>query len=176
MNDLYLITPDIYRDDRGYFMETFNSRDWEDIDIHASWVQDNEAKSTYGVLRGLHYQTGIHAQAKLVRVIIGKVYDVAVDLRPDSTTYKQSFGVELSGENKKQLYIPRGYAHGYLVLSDIAIFSYKCDNFYHSEAEAGVAYNDPLFGIRWPLSQDELILSSKDKNWPAFGENIPINL
>lgn len=176
LHDLYLIEPVVHRDDRGYFMESYNKKTWKDIGIEADWVQDNEAKSTYGVLRGLHYQVGNAAQAKLVRVVLGRVYDVAVDIRPQSPTYKQYVGVELSAKNKKQLYIPRGYAHGYLVLSETAVFSYKCDNFYNPDAEAGLSYKDPGIGIEWPLSEPELLLSPKDKKWPQIEDIIPINI
>ncbi len=176
LSDLYLIKPDVFRDDRGYFMESYNARKWDEAGLSMDWVQDNEAMSTYGVLRGLHYQIGESAQAKLVRVISGSVYDVAVDIRPSSPTYLQYAGVELSAENKKQLLIPRGYAHGYLVLSAEAIFAYKCDNFYAPDAEAGILYKDPTLKIQWPLPQDELILSSKDKKWPTIDNHIPLNL
>lgn len=176
LTDLLLIDPKVIYDDRGYFMESYNQQRWTEAGINRDWVQDNEAHSHYGTLRGMHYQTGIHAQAKLVRVISGKIYDVVVDLRPDSPTYKQWTGVMLSGENKKQLYIPRGYAHGYLVLSEEAIFAYKCDNFYQPDAEGGLKYDDPTIGIEWPIEDSYFKLSQKDKRWPPFDESLPINL
>lgn len=157
-------------------MESFNQRSWEEAGFSNQWVQDNEAMSSYGVLRGLHYQRGEFAQAKLVRAISGTIYDVVVDLRPDSPTFKQSIGVELSAENKKQLYVPRGFAHGYVVLSEKAIFAYKCDNFYHKEAEAGLRHDDPDLNISWPIASKNIQLSEKDKNWPSMENYMPVNL
>lgn len=157
-------------------MESFNQKNWEESGFSNQWVQDNEAMSSYGVLRGLHYQRGEFAQAKLVRAILGTIYDVVVDLRPDSPTFKQSIGVELSAENKKQLYVPRGFAHGYVVLSGKAIFAYKCDNFYHKEAEAGLRYDDPALNISWPVASKDIQLSEKDKNWPSLENYMPVNL
>ena len=146
---LCVITPLAHGDSRGYFMETYNRRDMEEADLHYDFVQDNQSMSTKGVLRGLHFQMR-HAQAKLVRAISGTVFDVAVDLRPNSPTYGKWYGVELSAENKRQFLIPRGFAHGFLVLSDVAEFCYKCDDFYHPNDEGGLAWNDPSIGIVWP--------------------------
>lgn len=158
---LWIIDPGVFKDDRGYFLETYHVRHYQ-LQGAFPFVQDNEAKSGKGVLRGLHFQKGEHAQGKLVRVVTGSVYDVAVDLRHGSATYGKSYGLLLSGENKKQLWIPRGFAHGYLVLEDDTIFSYKCDNFYHKPAEQGIRYDDPGVGITWPLPDSPLIISEKD--------------
>lgn len=146
---LYLIEPAVHGDSRGYFMETYNLNDMKEAGINKIFVQDNQSSSVKGVLRGLHFQKQ-HPQGKLVRVIKGKVFDVAVDFRKDSDTYGRWFGIELSEENKKQFYIPEGFAHGFLVLSDIAEFCYKCTDFYHPGDEDGVAWNDPEIGIVWP--------------------------
>ncbi len=158
---LLLVTPSVFEDHRGYFFETYHSLRYELPHANA-FVQDNEAKSDKGVLRGLHFQMGDYAQGKLVRVVRGAVYDVAVDLRPDSETYGHSYGTILSGENKKQLWVPRGFAHGYLVLEDDTIFSYKCDNFYHKAAENGIRYDDPDLSISWPALDIPFIISDKD--------------
>lgn len=171
IQDLVVFEPRIFEDQRGYFFESFNQKIFEDAGIPANFVQDNQARSTYGVLRGLHYQVGEAAQAKLVRVVSGKVLDVAVDLRPDSKTYGKSFSIVLSAENKKQLYVPRGFAHGYAVLSETAEFFYKCDNFYNKEAEGGLAYNDPQLGIDWMLPKEAIILSEKDSVQPLLGQH-----
>ncbi len=161
---LCVITPTVHGDSRGYFMETYNAEDLKECGIDTVFVQDNQSASTKGVLRGLHCQKE-HAQTKLVRVIKGSVFDVAVDMRETSTTYLKWYGIELSEENKKQLYIPKGFLHGFLVLSDYAEFCYKCDDFYHPEDEAGVAYNDPTIGVQWPITDDMVLnLSEKDKN------------
>ena len=146
---LYVIEPTVHGDNRGYFMETYNQRDMEEAGLNMVFVQDNQSMSTKGVLRGLHFQIN-HPQGKLVRVIKGKVFDVAVDLRKDSATYGKWFGVELSEDNKKQFYISPGFAHGFLVLSDVAEFCYKCTDFYHPNDEGGLAWNDPSIGIEWP--------------------------
>lgn len=158
---LLVITPSVYYDDRGYFFETFNDQRYQ-LPFSKPFVQDNEAKSNKGVLRGLHLQTGEHAQGKLVRVVTGSVYDVAVDLRPGSQTFGQWFGIVLSGENKKQMWIPRGFAHGYLVMTDDTIFSYKCDNHYHKAAEQGIRYDDPDLAISWPKLDAPFLVSEKD--------------
>ena len=164
-----IVEPKVFGDSRGYFMETYEERKFAEGGITASFVQDNQSKSTKGVLRGLHFQK-THPQAKLVRVIKGEVYDVAVDLRKDSPTYGSYVGAVLSEENKKQFFIPRGFAHGFLVLSDEAEFVYKCDEFYYPEDEGGMMWNDPAVGIQWPLEGiGEIKLSEKDKVNPAFG-------
>ena len=165
IKDCFIIKPTVFSDNRGYFFESFNEQKFNQItglEIH--FVQDNQAKSDRGILRGLHYQNGEHAQAKLVRVLQGKVIDVAVDLRKDSPTYLQHVAVELSAENNLQLFVPRGFAHGYSVLEDNTIFCYKCDNYYNKEAEGGVFYADPKLNINWQLNEDEIILSEKDKH------------
>lgn len=169
---LKLYTPRVFGDDRGYFFETFNAQVWRDAGITQEFVQDNEAYSSRGVLRGLHYQIGEHAQAKLVRVIHGEVLDVVVDCRPDSPTYGQHHSVLLSGELKNQFYVPRGFAHGYVVLSETALFSYKCDNFYQPKAEGGLKFDDPKLGIDWKIDMSEVQLSPKDEILPHFGEHL----
>lgn len=165
---LYVIEPTVFDDNRGYFFESYNANDFRELGIANVFVQDNQSKSSKGVLRGLHYQIN-HPQAKLVRVITGEVYDVAVDLRPGSPTYGQHYGVVLSAENKLQFFIPRGFAHGFLVLSDEAEFAYKCDDFYHADDEGGIIWNDPSINIDWPFS-DDLVHSAKDQNWPTLAE------
>ena len=165
IKDCFIIKPTVFSDNRGYFFESFNEQKFNQVtglEIH--FVQDNQAKSDRGILRGLHFQNGEHAQAKLVRVLQGKVIDVAVDLRKDSPTYLQHVAVELSAENNLQLFVPRGFAHGYSVLEDNTIFCYKCDNYYNKEAEGGVFYADPNLNINWQLNEDEIILSEKDKH------------
>ena len=149
---LYVIEPEVRGDERGYFMETYNYNDMKEQGLDMVFVQDNQSKSRRGVLRGLHFQIE-HPQGKLVRVIRGRVFDVAVDLRPGSATYGKWHGVELSEENKKQFYVPTGFAHGFLVLSDEAEFCYKCTDFYHPGDEGGIAWNDPEIGIKWPLEE-----------------------
>src|SRR6187431_74381 len=158
---LLIIEPSVFADDRGYFFETYHNLRYE-LPGAMPFVQDNEAKSNKGVLRGLHFQTGDHAQGKLVRVVKGSVYDVAVDLRSRSETYGMSFGTVLSGDNKKQLWVPRGFAHGYLVLEDESIFSYKCDNYYNKQAEGGIRYDDPDVAISWPALDVPFLISEKD--------------
>jgi len=167
--DVILCEPHIISDERGYFFECFKKDAFEKfIGSSVNFCQDNEAKSTKGVLRGLHYQLPPFAQSKLVRVISGKVLDIAVDIRKESATFGQHIAVELSGENKRQLFVPAGFAHGYVVLSDEAIFSYKVDNYYHKESERGIIFNDPELQIDWKLPFKELIISEKDKIQPAF--------
>ena len=167
---LKVITPAVFGDSRGYFMETYNYRDYAAAGIDTVFVQDNQSRSVKGVLRGLHFQ--IHyPQAKLVRVVRGEVYDVAVDLREGSPTLGKWFGVLLSEENKKQFFIPQGFAHGFVVLSDQAEFFYKCSDFYHPNDEGGLSWNDPEIGIQWPLQEGmELILSDKDQKWGGISE------
>lgn len=165
---LCILKPTVFEDNRGYFFESYNANDFKEIGIENIFVQDNQSKSSKGVLRGLHYQLE-HPQAKLVRVIKGEVYDVAVDLRPDSPTFGQYHGVVLTAENKLQFFIPRGFAHGFLVLSDEAEFTYKCDDFYHPNDEGGIIWNDPDINIEWPFTEN-LIQSKKDQNWPTLAE------
>ena len=165
----FIIEPKVFEDKRGYFLESFNQNTFSKlIGRHISFVQDNESYSSRGVLRGLHFQRGEHAQAKLVRVIKGKVLDVAVDVRPKSPTYGQHVSIELSGENKKQFFVPRGFAHGFVVLSDTALFSYKCDNFYNKASEGGIIYTDAHLDIDWVLPIKDLIVSEKDLVLPTL--------
>ncbi|MCI7725720.1 MAG: dTDP-4-dehydrorhamnose 3,5-epimerase [Clostridiales bacterium] len=182
--DLCVITPTVHGDQRGYFMETYSQRDMAEAGLDIPFVQDNQSMSTKGVLRGLHYQIN-YPQTKLVRVIRGAVFDVAVDLRPGSETYGKWYAIELTAENKKQFLIPKGFAHGFLVLSDEAEFCYKCDDFYHPNDEGGIAWNDPTIGVRWPgvegayqgtasaegyvLDGTPLKLSQKDQLLPVLG-------
>ena len=161
INGVYIIEPKVFGDERGYFMETYQEDDFKKAGLFYDFVQDNQSSSRKGVLRGLHFQIK-HPQAKLVRVLSGEVFDVAVDLRGGSETYGQWVGVVLSGENKKQFLIPRGFAHGFLVLSEKAEFAYKCDTYYHPEDEGGIIWNDPDIAIEWPEA-GEIILSEKDK-------------
>ena len=165
----FILEPTIFEDKRGYFFESFNEEKFNTlIKTKVIFVQDNESFSSKGVLRGLHYQVGEHAQAKLVRVIKGKVLDVAVDVRENSKTFGQHVAVELSEDNKKQLFVPRGFAHGFIVLSDTAIFSYKCDNLYNKASEGGIIYNDPKLNIDWQLPEKELLVSEKDVVLPTL--------
>ena len=166
-----IIEPKVFEDHRGYFFESYNKKHFVDNGITADFVQDNESFSSRGTLRGLHYQAGEHAQAKLVRVIKGRVLDVAVDLREDSPTYGQHTSVELSEENKKLFFVPRGFGHGFVVLSETAIFSYKCDNFYNKASEGGIIYNDPTLNIDWGIDHKDMILSEKDTVLPVFGSH-----
>lgn len=165
----FVIEPKVFADERGYFMETFNNERFNDgIGETINFVQDNQSFSRKGVLRGLHYQTGEYAQAKLVRVLRGSVLDVAVDLRKNSPTFGEHFVDVLSSENKKQLFIPRGFGHGFIVLSQTAEFFYKCDNYYNKESEGGIIFSDPTLNIDWKLSQEELIVSEKDRILPTI--------
>ncbi|MFD2566654.1 dTDP-4-dehydrorhamnose 3,5-epimerase [Pseudotenacibaculum haliotis] len=169
LSGCFVIEPQVFGDDRGYFFESFNQKVFEErTGLEINFVQDNQSMSQRGVLRGLHFQKGEFAQAKLVRVIKGRVLDVVVDVRPDSTTYGQSFSIVLSEENQKQLFVPRGFAHGFSVLEDNTIFSYKCDNYYNKESEGGIIYNDKDLNIDWKLSEAEVQLSEKDKLLPEF--------
>ena len=165
---LYVIKPTVFEDSRGFFMETYQKKDFEEIGIGCEFVQDNHSKSSKGVLRGLHFQKEF-PQSKLVRVVKGEVYDVAVDIRKDSPTYGKYYGVLLSDENKLQFFIPKGFAHGFLVISDEAEFVYKCDDFYHPNGEGGILWNDEKIGIDWPLDKvggiEKIIQSEKDQNW-----------
>ena len=167
----FIIQPKVIQDKRGYFLESFNQAVFkEGLKRDINFVQDNESYSSKGVLRGLHYQKGDYAQAKLVRVIKGKILDVVVDLRADSPTFSKHMSIELSEDNKTQLFIPRGFAHGFLVLSDTAIFSYKCDNFYNKASEGGIIYNDKDLNIDWKLDEKEFIVSEKDLELPTLKE------
>lgn len=165
---LKVITPSVFGDERGYFMETYQKQDFEQAGINVEFVQDNQSSSRKGVLRGLHFQIN-YPQDKLVRVVSGEVYDVAVDLRKDSPTYGQWFGVVLSAENKKQFFIPKNFAHGFIVLSDTAEFTYKCSDFYHPNDEGGLFWDDPEIGVDWPMpegmTKEDLIISDKDHKW-----------
>ena len=161
--DCKVIQPQLHNDNRGYFFESYHQQKLNDsLGFEVNFIQDNESFSSKGVLRGLHFQTGNYAQAKLVRVIQGRVLDVAVDLRKDSSTFAQHFSIELSEDNKNQLFVPRGFAHGFIVLSDTAIFSYKCDNYYNKASEGGIRYDDPSLGIDWKLPKEEILVSEKD--------------
>lgn len=167
---LKVITPTVFGDSRGYFMETYNYNDYKAAGISEVFVQDNQSASKKGVLRGLHFQKEF-PQDKLVRVVRGEVFDVAVDLREGSATFGQWFGVLLSEENKKQFFVPKGFAHGFLVLSDYAEFAYKCTDFYHPNDEGGLLYNDPEIGVEWPIPEGmELIMSEKDTKWGGLSE------
>ena len=167
---VWIIEPKIFKDTRGYFMEAFKEEEFCSHVGEVHFIQDNESKSSLGVLRGLHYQKGEHSQAKLVRVIKGKVLDVAVDLRRSSPTFGNYVSVELSEENKRQFFIPRGFAHGFLVLSEEAIFTYKVDNAYAPQAEASIRFNDDTVGIDWPIAEAQLLLSEKDGRATSFKE------
>ena len=167
---VYIIEPRVFNDARGYFFEAFKQSDFDKNIGHINFIQDNESKSSYGVLRGLHYQKGNFSQAKLVRVISGKVLDVAVDLRKSSETFGKYIMVELSGENHRQFFVPRGFAHGFLVLSDEAVFSYKVDNDYAPNEEASIRFDDPQLGIEWPVKGVDVVTSDKDLNGKSFKE------
>jgi len=169
----FIVTPRVFNDERGYFFESFNKNTFNKlINTEVNFVQDNESFSSKGVLRGLHYQLGEHAQAKLVRVIKGQVLDVAVDIREASATFGEYVAVELTEDNKQQLFVPRGFAHGFIVLSDTAIFSYKCDNFYNKESEGGIIYNDKDLNIDWRLEEKEFIVSEKDLLLPTLKKTV----
>ena len=173
LDGVYIIEPTVFGDERGYFMETYSQRDMEEAGLDMNFVQDNQSMSAKGVLRGLHFQKQ-YPQTKLVRVIKGSVFDVAVDLRRSSQTYGQWYGVLLTEENKKQFLIPRGFAHGFLVLSDVAEFCYKCDDFYHPNDEGGMAWNDPELGIVWPMLEGEYKGSASAEGYIVDG--VPLNL
>ncbi len=173
ISGLFIFEPKVFADERGYFFESYNQQTWAEAGVTNAFVQDNQARSTRGVLRGLHYQAGDAAQAKLVRVIEGEVLDVAVDLRLDSATYGQWYSVLLSAENKRQLLVPRGFAHGYLVLSETAEFFYKCDNFYAKAQEGGIRYDDPALAIDRQFDLSQVLVSEKDKALPYFGQHLP---
>ena len=160
-----IIEPQLFGDSRGYFMESYSERDFARLVAPVRFVQDNESRSRYGVVRGLHYQQEPYSQSKLVRCLEGRVLDVAVDIRPESPTYGKYVAVELSADNHRQLFIPKGFAHGFAVLSKEALFAYKCDEFYHPEAECGIAWDDPSLSIDWGLPKEDIILSEKDKGY-----------
>jgi dTDP-4-dehydrorhamnose 3,5-epimerase len=163
LKDCFIVKDTLLKDSRGYFFESFNQKKFNELTrLNVQFVQDNQSKSSKGVLRGLHFQLGDHAQAKLVRVLEGEVLDVAVDIRPNSKTFGEHIAIELSAENETQLFVPRGFAHGFVVLSDTATFFYKCDNYYHKLSESGIIYNDPQLAIQWQLTSDDLLLSEKD--------------
>jgi len=172
IDGVWLIEPKVFHDTRGYFMEAFKEQEFRAHigDVH--FIQDNESKSSFGVLRGLHYQKAEYSQAKLVRVLSGKVLDVAIDLRKSSPTFGKYVSVELSEENKRQFFIPRGFAHGFLVLSDEAVFTYKVDNAYIPQSEASIRYNDETIGIEWPIAEELLILSEKDRHAVSFKDAV----
>jgi dTDP-4-dehydrorhamnose 3,5-epimerase len=174
--EVMIIEPVVHGDERGFFSETYRADLFaQAAGYEVNFIQDNESKSSYGILRGLHYQLPPHAQSKLVRVISGSVLDIAVDIRKGSPTFGQHVSVELSGENKRQLFIPRGFAHGFVVLSDEALFSYKVDSYYSPECDRGIIFNDPDLAIDWKVAQDKLQLSEKDKKQPRFSKGVRVN-
>ena len=177
IKDVLIIEPKVYSDSRGYFFESFNAKDFsEKTGLDVKFVQDNESMSTYGVLRGLHFQLPPFSQAKLLRCVMGKVLDVAVDIRKGSPTYGKYVTCELTGDNHRMFFVPKGMAHGFCVLSDKAIFQYKCDEFYHPEAEGGIAWNDPDIAIPWPIPLDDILLSERDKHHSLLKDfNSPFN-
>ena len=169
LEDCFILTPKVLEDERGTFSETFNAKKFlEQTGVAITFMQDNESNSKYGVVRGLHFQTGVHGQTKLVRVVRGSVLDVVVDLRKGSPSFGKSFSIVLSGENKKQLFVPRGFAHGFSVLEDDTVFAYKCDAYYNKESERGIVYNDATLAIDWHLSSTAMIISKKDLELPTF--------
>ncbi len=167
---VFIIEPKVFGDERGYFLESWSQRDFNAAVREIDFVQDNESKSRYGVLRGLHYQKGEHSQSKLVRVVSGRVLDVAVDIRVGSPTFGKHVAVELSGENHRQFFIPKGFAHGFAVLSEEAVFQYKCDRLYAPQAEGAIAWDDPTLGIDWKIPASDIILSEKDRHHPRLSE------
>lgn len=168
--DLLIIEPKVFNDPRGYFYESYNEKVFKEHGIHHSFVQDNQSKSTYGVIRGLHYQIEPFAQTKLIRVLQGTILDVAVDIRKGSPTYGKVFTLELSGENKIQLLVPKGFAHGFSVLSETAVVFYKCDEFYNKESERGIFFNDPELNVDWQVELDQAVVSEKDRILPRFSD------
>nr|WP_299034134.1 dTDP-4-dehydrorhamnose 3,5-epimerase [uncultured Tenacibaculum sp.] len=172
--EVVIIEPKVFGDHRGYFFESFNQKEFEENIGEINFVQDNESKSTFGALRGLHFQKPPYAQAKLVRCIQGKVLDVVVDVRKHSSSYGKHIAVELSEENKKQVFIPRGFAHGFVTLSEEAIFAYKVDNWYAPEYDAGIIWNDPTLNIDWEINPEDVILSLKDQQLPTFKELVTL--
>ena len=168
---VYILEPKVWGDERGYFYEAYNFKDADKAGLSNPFIQDNQAKSSFGVLRGLHYQVAPFAQAKLVRVLQGEVLDVIVDIRPKSPTYGKWMSIRLSAANKKQLFVPRGFAHGYIVLSETAEFFYKCDNYYSKAHEAGLRFNDPILNIDWETDLSKVTVNERDLNWPDFGQH-----
>jgi dTDP-4-dehydrorhamnose 3,5-epimerase len=169
LKDCFILKPNVFTDARGYFFESYNRQQFASISgLDVNFVQDNQAKSNYGIVRGLHFQVGEYAQAKLVRVLQGKVLDVVVDMRLDSPSYLQHISVELSADNNLQLFVPRGFAHGYSVLENETIFFYKCDNYYHKESEGGIFYNDPSLKINWGIPDEDILVSEKDQHLPTI--------
>jgi dTDP-4-dehydrorhamnose 3,5-epimerase len=168
LEGLLIFEPKVFEDSRGYFFEAYNNSVFKDAGINMNFVQDNQSQSSYGVIRGLHYQNNPHAQTKLVRVLAGSILDIAVDIRKSSATYGRIFAIELSAENKKQLFIPPGFAHGFSVLSEKAVVLYKCDALYNKESEGGIIYNDPSLNIDWQIPADKAIISDKDKLLPVL--------
>jgi len=168
LEGLFVVEPKVFGDDRGFFVETYSEKVFSEEGLICDWKQDNWSRSQRGVLRGLHLQKAPHSQAKLVRVLAGSVFDVAVDVRPNSKTRGQWYGIELNSENRKALYIPTGFAHGFLALADNTDFLYKCSDFYAPQSEEGYMWNDPAFGIEWPMATCELLLSAKDQNFHSF--------
>ncbi len=165
---LFILEPEVIQDHRGYFMESYSHKKLKIFDIDYNFVQDNQSKSSYGVLRGLHFQNPPYAQTKLIRAISGSILDAVVDIRKSSKTYGQHFAIELSSENKRQLLVPKGFAHGFSVLSETAEILYKCDNYYNKESEGGLMFDDPAFNIDWNISRNEILLSSKDQKYESF--------
>ena len=171
LKDCFLLKPSVFTDHRGTFQESFSQQRFEETTgLHLNFVQDNQSTSKRGVLRGLHFQTGVFAQSKLVRCVMGEILDVVVDLRPNSPTFKKSYKAILSSDNYHQLFFPAGFAHGFLTLSEASVFAYKCDQYYNREADAGILWNDPELAINWNFPEDELILSEKDANLPTLKE------
>jgi dTDP-4-dehydrorhamnose 3,5-epimerase len=169
-DDLFILEPNLFGDERGYFMESYNYKSLLEKAIDYQFVQDNQSRSKKGVLRGLHYQNAPHPQAKLVRVLAGSILDIVVDMRKDKSTYKKSFLLEITGDNRKQILIPKGFAHGFLVTSDFAAVLYKTDEYYHPDAEGGINFVDPSLGLQYLIKDKEVILSEKDKNLPYFDQ------
>lgn len=171
IDGVVIIEPRLFPDERGYFFESYEKKEFEAKVRPINFIQNNESRSSYGVLRGIHYQKGEHAQSKLVRCVVGRVLDVAVDLRKGSPTFGQHVAVELTEDNHRQFFIPRGFAHGFSVLSDVAVFQYKCDNYYCPESEGAIAWNDPALGIDWRIPADKVILSPKDLHHPLLKDS-----
>lgn len=172
LNDVFIIEPKVFEDSRGYFFESYSRAEFEKNGLNYDFIQDNQSESSYGTIRGVHFQKGEFAQAKLVRVLSGRVLDVAVDLRVNSRTFGKHVAVELSLENKRQLLIPRGFAHGFSVLSESAVFSYKCDNLYNKGSEGSVLFNDSDLGIDWKIDNDKVIIAEKDLKAPSFKDYV----